>query len=297
MPAQLDRLVVAASIAAVCIASSAPALADMSKEQCLEAHSRGQDAKEQNKLSLARKLFLTCAQSSCPTVVQGDCARFADDLSRLQPSVTFIARDGNGSDLPDTTVYVDGELIVTHLDGAQHDVDPGSHVVKFQSGGKEQTVTVVIGGGEKGRAVTATFGSPSESGAQAAKGDNAALVKRGPRVTHARGSKLLLWSGVALVATGASFGVLGVIEMPSNCSLSSHQCAAPPGDPAFKKASSAATMTDIGWTTGILGLAALGGGVLWYMSSAHSEKQPRDHMAIAPWWSPTGGGFALTGEL
>ena len=75
------------------LAFSPIARADLSKEECLDAHSRGQDAKEQNKLSLARKLFLTCAQSSCPQVVQGDCARFADDLSRLQPSVTFIARD------------------------------------------------------------------------------------------------------------------------------------------------------------------------------------------------------------
>jgi hypothetical protein len=288
--------VVAASIAAACLASSLPASADMSKEQCLEAHSRGQDAKEQNKLSLARKLFLTCAQSSCPNVVQGDCARFADDLGRLQPSVTFIARDGNGSDLPDTTVYVDGELILTHLDGAQHDVDPGSHVVKFQNGGKEQIVTVVIGGGEKGRAVTATFGSASGTTSSSAKGE-AAAIKRGPRVTHARGSRMLLWSGIALVATGATFGVIGAIEMPSNCSLSSHQCAAAPGDPAFSKASGAATMTDIGWTSGMIGLATLGGGLLWYMSSAHSEKEPKEHMAITPWLSPSGGGFALTGAL
>jgi hypothetical protein len=296
MTAQLIRYVVASSIAAACIMSSATASADMSKEQCLEAHSRGQDAKEQNKLSLARKLFLTCAQSSCPSVVQGDCARFADDLSRLQPSVTFIARDGNGSDLPDTTVYVDGELIVTRLDGAQHDVDPGSHVVKFQNAGKEQLVTVVIGGGEKGRAVTATFGSASASPSLGGRAE-AAPVKRGPRTTHARGARVLLWSGIALVASGATFGVIGAIEMPSNCSLSSHQCAAAPGDPTFGKASSAATMTDIGWTTGLLGLAALGGGTLWYLSSAHTEKEPKEHLAITPWLGPSGGGFALTGAL
>jgi hypothetical protein len=228
--------------------------------------------------------------------VQGDCARFADDLSRLQPSVTLIARDANGSDLPDTTVYIDGELIVTRLDGAQHDVDPGSHVVRFQNSGKEKIVTVVVGGGEKGRAVTATFGSTSSGGGSSARAEPAP-AKHGPRVTHAPASKVMLWGGAALIAAGATFGVLGILEMPSNCSLSSHQCAAPPRDPAFGKASSAATMTNIGWATGIAGLAALGGGLLWYMSSAHTQKESTEHMAIAPWLSPGGGGFALTGAL
>src|SRR5262245_42266097 len=98
---------------------------ELSKEECLDAHSRGQDAKDQGKLTLARKLFLTCAQSSCPQLVSSDCARFADDLGRLQPTVIFAARDGSGADLPDTTVYIDDALVATRLDdGRPHDIDP-----------------------------------------------------------------------------------------------------------------------------------------------------------------------------
>ena len=77
----------------------------LSKEACIDAHSRGQDAREQGRLTLARKLFLSCAQSSCPVAVQTDCARFADDLTSLQPTVNFVARDAAGNDLPNTTVY------------------------------------------------------------------------------------------------------------------------------------------------------------------------------------------------
>ena len=77
-----------------------------SKDACLESHSRGQDAREQGRVSLARKLFMTCAQSGCPSLVQNDCARFADELERVQPSLTFSARDADGHDLPDTAVYV-----------------------------------------------------------------------------------------------------------------------------------------------------------------------------------------------
>ena len=139
-----------------------PRAGDLSKEECLDAHSNGQDAKEQGKISLARKLFLTCAQSSCPSLVQGDCARFADDLSRMQPTISFAARDSAGADLPDTTVYIDDVLVVTRLDdGKPHDVDPGKHVMKFTNGGHDQVVTVVIGAGEKGRTVVGTFEAPA----------------------------------------------------------------------------------------------------------------------------------------
>ena len=292
------RYLVAASIVTTCLVHAGTARADMTKEQCLDAHSRGQDAKEQNKLSLARKLFLSCAQASCPAVVQNDCARFADDLSRLQPSITFVARDGNGDDLPDTTVYIDGELIVTHLDGEPHDIDPGSHVIKFENGGKEKIVTIVIGGGEKGRTISATFGSPTPRTESASvtgtRGDLAVTATPKSRTTHATGAKVLLWGGAALMAGGATFAVLGMVGMPSNCSLSTHQCAAAPGDSAFSKASSAALKTDIGWTMGITGLAAAAGGLVWYFSSAHTDKE---HMALAPWVAPGAGGVALGGEL
>src|SRR5512146_1522989 len=157
MTRSLLRAWTIAAFALVAFASNA--YAQLSKESCVDAHSRGQDAREQGKISLARKLFLTCAQGSCPSAVQNDCAKFADDLTNLQPTIVFVARDGNGNDLPETTVYVDGALVLTTLDGKPHDVDPGNHIVKFENGGKDQVVTVVIGSGEKGRTVAAKFGS------------------------------------------------------------------------------------------------------------------------------------------
>ncbi|HWE28728.1 MAG TPA: hypothetical protein VHB97_12045, partial [Polyangia bacterium] len=153
------------------LATSTAAYADLTKEQCVDAHSRGQDAKEAGHISLARKLFLQCAQSACPQIVQGDCARFADELNRLQPSVTLAARDSNGADLPDTTVYIDDVLVATRLDdGRPHDVDPGKHVFKFSNGGRDEVVTMVIGSGEQGRSVIAMFHAPQSANAAPAAG-------------------------------------------------------------------------------------------------------------------------------
>src|SRR3569833_3554971 len=101
------------------LATFVPAMAsagELTKEECVDAHGKGQDAKDQGKLTLARKLFLACAQPSCPTLVSNDCARVADDLTRQQPSVSLAARDGQGAALPDATVYIDAVLVANRLD-------------------------------------------------------------------------------------------------------------------------------------------------------------------------------------
>jgi hypothetical protein len=291
--------VVFATLSFVPIASAG----DLTKEECVDAHSRGQDAKEQGKMSLARKLFLTCAQPACPALVQGDCARFADDLGRQQPSLSFAARDGAGADLPDTTVYIDDVLIVTRLDdGKPHDVDPGKHTVRFQNGGKEQSVTVVVGTGEKGRTVVATFGSPvaapppPSGGVSAGAPAPVAVRKTGPVTKHPVGAKALMGVGAALIVGGAGLGVWGNSKVPAGCSVSTHQCSAAPGDPVFADASSAVKLTNYGIIVGSVGVAAIIGGAIWYFQGAKTETE-QEGVAFAPWITPTGGGVSVSGHL
>lgn len=276
-------------------AIGAPAFADeLSKEACIDAHSRGQDAREQNKLSLARKLFLSCAQSTCPSLVQGDCARFADDLTRMQPTLSFVARDGGGADLPDTTIYIDGVLVVTRLDdGKAHDVDPGAHTIKFLHDGKDQTQTVVVGAGEKSRTISATFGSPAVP-AELRLGAKA-QANRGPQTTHPTGSKVVIGLGAAMVIGGGALGIFGLTRVPESCSIATHQCAAPPGDASFDDASSAIGLSNIGWVVSAVGIVAIAGGVAWYVGGKHTDKE--SSVVAAPWLTPDAAGFAVMGHL
>jgi hypothetical protein len=288
-----------AMIAVVCFPLVASA-GELSKEQCLDAHSQGQDARAQNKLTLARKLFMNCAQPSCPALVQGDCARFANDLAQLQPSVGFVARDSSGADLPDTSVYVDDVLVVARIDGALHDIDPGKHAVKFQNGSREKQLTIVIGVGERGRNVIATFASDSPRlptpAAAAARGESTRESSREPRAItrHPAPAKPLIYGGLALVAGGSALAIVGIVRVPGNCSLSTQKCAAPPGDPSLANAASALKMTDIGIATGAIGAAAAIGGIVWYVKGARVEKE---RLAVTPWFGSGGGGIALGGAL
>jgi hypothetical protein len=293
------RLHVLAAASLLLVTASA-ASAEVSKEACVESHSRGQDAREQGKLSLARKLFLTCAQSACPALVQGDCARFADDLSRMLPSLAFTARDGGGSDLPDTSVYIDDVLTATRLDdGKPYEVDPGAHVVKFFHGSKEQTVTIVVQAGEKNRPVAVTFGARAATGTSTASLSEPASApprRREPTTSHPTGAKVLLVTGTVLAAGGVGLGFVGMSRVPDNCSISTHQCAAPPGDPTFETASSAIKLSNMGWIAGGVGLAAIVGGAVWYFQGS-STTERSTQTAVSPWVTPGSAGLAAMGRF
>ncbi len=289
---------IAFAAALVSTASSSIASAgDLSKDECVDAHSRGQDAREQGKLSLARKLFLTCAQSACPSLVQGDCARFADDLTRLQPTITFSARDGGGADLPDTTIYVDDVLVLTRLDGKPHDVDPGNHTVRFSNAGREQVVTVVIGSGEKGRNVVGMFVAPSAGSTSSASGGQRATPtsRDSNNTTHPTGSKAVVVLGTAIAASGTALAVWGILKVPGNCSISTHECAAPPGDKSFDAAASGVHLTNIGFALTGVGVLAVAGGLYWYLSGAKTTTEER--LVATPWVTPEGAGFAVSGRM
>jgi hypothetical protein len=284
---------------------------ELTKEQCVDAHSRGQDAREQGKLSLARKLFLVCAQASCPGLVQSDCARFADDLGHLQPSVSFAVRDSSGADVPETSVFVDDVLVASRLDdGKLHELDPGKHVVRFTNAGRDQVVTIVLGTGEQGRAVVATFPATRAVIRELAEPDAAGARSRGSResratfggpaprpaghTTHPSGATSLIVGGTVLAASGLAYGIYELAQIPSVCSLSTHQCSATPGDPVFASAAHAAYDADLGWAVAALGAVVAVSATIWYIRGAKSSQE---HLAVTPWLAPGAGGLAIGGSL
>src|SRR5437879_4237529 len=102
--------VIAATVASLFVLLWSGECAASSKDECIDAHGRGQDLREKGQLVRAKQLFLTCAQPMCPGLVQSDCSRFSEELGRIVPTVSFAARDAAAADLPMTTVYVDEVL-------------------------------------------------------------------------------------------------------------------------------------------------------------------------------------------
>jgi hypothetical protein len=299
---------ISTTAASILLAASVASAAPPSKEECIEAHGKGQDAREAGQFSQAGRLFLTCAQSTCPALVQSDCARFVDDMTRLQPSVTFAARDSAQNDLPETAVFIDGTQVTSHLgDGKAHDIDPGRHDVRFVHAGKEVTLNVVVNQGEKGRGLVgifpATAATPPAGATPVAGGTPLATPLPGPVAPGGKrsaGPLVLVGIGAAaMVAGGVLLGV-GLGKVPASCSLSTNECAAPPNDPVFETASSGVSMANIGAVVGGVGGATVIGSLIWYFAQTPRPTAPTTSSttrSLVPWLGPQGAGLSFSGSM
>jgi hypothetical protein len=280
---------------ALMVSSPVARAAAPSKDECVEAHSKGQDFRDKGQLADARAQFLTCAQPVCPALVQSDCARFAEDAGRLVPSVTFAARTWKGVDLPETSVSVDDKIVASRLDeGKAFELNPGKHSVRFSHDGKDVILQVVVSQGERGRSLVATFGD----GAASSPGGSGDAPSAPAGVTPGRSAVPLVvaGAGVALAVTGAVLFVVGSGKVPDNCSLSSRECAAPAGDASFDKARSGVTLMNVGGIVGGAGVVALGSGLIWYFTQS-TDSAPRTGSVLAPWLAPGAGGVSFSGRL
>jgi hypothetical protein len=265
-----------------------------SREECLEAHGRGQDQRDSGRLTSARQTFLACAQSSCPPLVQADCARFGEELDRIVPTVSFAARDTTGGDLPDTVAYVDDQSTPLRLDdGKSFDMDPGKHTIRFVHDGHETKVSIVLSEGEKGRNVIATFADVVAA---------PTALSQAPAVPKAKrpvAPLLVAGLGAAAAITGGVLVVVGLKDVPAACSLGSRECTAPPGDPSINQAHRGVTLANYGIGVGAGGAAVLVGGAIWYfvqparLSSSTEASLP----AFAPWIGAHLGGVSLSSRF
>jgi hypothetical protein len=275
----------ALSLTATALVHGAPP-APPTKDECIAAHSTGQDQRAQGHLAQAKQTFLTCAQASCPAIVQSDCARFADDVGRLLPSVSFAVRDPKRGDLSAADVYVDGLLLTSRLDdGRTYELDPGKHTVRVVEGGREVTLPVVLVEGERGRAVIVKFpGDPKDAAPPSSES------------TKSRPTLPLWIAGIGglMLVSGVVVGVVGLGKVPGTCSLSDHTCSAPPGGSDLDAAKSGVTLADVGLGLGIGGLALLGSGLTWYFASSPRAEAPRaTASSITPWLARDGGGISF----
>jgi hypothetical protein len=163
------------------IGSSAPARADVTKAECIDANGSAQQLRREGKLSGARELLRKCSDPSCPGLVRDDCSKRLDEVERMQPTIVFEVKDAAGTDLTAVSVSVDGVRIARELGGTALPVDPGAHTFTFgvvgrapvvrqfvlHEGEKARTERIVIGGQAQVPAPAQTPEPPAVSGPSA----------------------------------------------------------------------------------------------------------------------------------
>ncbi len=127
---------------------------------CLAAAESSLALRSQHKLRDARAQLLICSAPSCPTDVRAECIRRVAEINTALPSVVFEAKDGDGNDLVEVTVTMDGQPLADRLDGPALVVDPGVHSFVFEASGQPAVrKQFVIREGDKDRRERITLGS------------------------------------------------------------------------------------------------------------------------------------------
>jgi hypothetical protein len=219
-------------LAAVVAVAALPARASAAddKQQCLAASDQGQSLRDDGKYHKAREAFASCARDTCPTLVRRDCTKWLADLEQSWPSIVVGAKDEKGTDLTDVKVQVDGVPLTAHLDGKPTPVDPGEHVLRFETAGYPAVEQhVVIHAGEKSRLLAVQFGHPPAATPEPATPPpaDAQATAAPPDGRTPQGTRASAWvfGGLALAAFGteAYFGFSGLSDRST---LKSQPCAA-----------------------------------------------------------------------
>ncbi len=311
----------AARIAVAVGLASAPALADMTKDQCVDANGKGQELRREGKLTTAREQLRLCANPSCPAMVRDDCTKRLDDLERAQPTIAFEVKDASGSDVSAVTVIVDGKPLAERLDGSALPVDIGEHVFTFEVAGRPSvTRTLVLTEGEKGRRERIAIGAatPSTPAAvpppapsagpvpvpEAGASASASPVDRASTGGGMGTQKILGLVtggvGVAGVAVGSVFGLMtlsqksqqqSVCASPSSCTSSGHA-------QALSDHSTGMTDSTISTVAFVAGGALLVGGAVIFFTAGHPSEAPATAgLRVVPSVGPGGGGIFVSGAF
>jgi hypothetical protein len=121
-------------------------------DRCVDANTRAQSLRHDERLGEAREMLKRCADPACPDLVRDDCTQLLDDLDRAQPTIVFDAKDEAGRDLSAVNVLIDGHPFAERLEGIAVPADPGAHTFTFETRGHPAvTRELVIREGEKNR--------------------------------------------------------------------------------------------------------------------------------------------------
>ncbi len=272
-----------AALLATVWAPSAFAAEDMN--QCVAAYEGAQTSQKEGKYVQALDQAKFCAQSGCGILVN-ECLKMYDDLQRDVPSFVFSAQNGDGQELVNVNVIVDGKPTFTKIDGSALSLDPGAHTFRFESEGLPPVeVSHVARLGDRHRLISVTLGEKSAplAPAAAAPAPSEPLAPEEPE-----GIPAATWGlgGLGVLSLGAFAylritGVSDYNELNSSCS--------PRCDPS--EVDDIKTKFTASW--GALGVAgaAFAGAAVFYFTSRPDSKEESFQATVMP--LPGGGGAHL----
>jgi hypothetical protein len=246
-----------------------------------------------NKLIDAREKMRACASPTCKDWMVKDCSRWLSDLEPRIPTVVLSAKDGDGSDMTQVSVSVDGKVLTPELDGHAIEMDPGARVFVFTAGdGRRAEVRATVEEGEKAQRVVANFAKPGGSEGSATGPDVTPASARPPLRTI---GFVVGGVGIASIAVGSVLGLMA-ISKNSDSNADGHcdatGCDAT-GTSLRNTALSDATVSTITFVAGGVLAAA---GIVLVLTAPHAKTTTTGRLELRPTASPNSAGLNLGGS-
>jgi hypothetical protein len=281
---------------------------DDARRECAAKHEQSQVLRNGGRLLESLAALRVCSQQSCQAAVREDCVQWFEEVKRSVPSVVVRARSGDVDQL-DVRVSIDGRLASSRLDGQPIELDPGSHIFRFECAGFDPIEReVLVTPGEKLRTIPVEFAPPAE-GAEASE---AASPSGAPNQSGARtaAKPRSTVSPLAYVAAGtallgaagfAGFGLWGLDQRSSLESSCKPSCKSSEVNGVRTKF----LVADI--SLGVSLVAAVTAGVIFFSKSssppkseerkARAKSAPRLNATIASGTSSDGAWLGLKGAF
>jgi hypothetical protein len=146
------------TLAAASAAASDVYGADKTSLGCIQASDAAQTARDEGNLLRSRELFAQCSEAKCPAMIRRDCTSWLEQVQQQTPSVVLGMRDADGRDVLDARVTVDGVAIDQKALSSPIELNPGPHVVRWESAAHEAVeMRIALRAQEKNRQVVATL--------------------------------------------------------------------------------------------------------------------------------------------
>jgi hypothetical protein len=235
-------------------------------------------------LRAARATLQRCVDASeCSTEVRRRCAAELQALATEMPSIVIHVHDGRGNDLVDVSVTLDGEPLVTRLDGLAIPVDPGEHQFVFQRGSEPPiSRTERVEPTDKFRPIELALPDPNAP--------EEPKLEYVPREGPAR-----MIAGVSLIGVGVAgvgaFALLGSSARSRERELQGRNCKPECAQGFVDSVSTRYTLSNISLAVGVVSLGA----ATWVLLSGPSvPKDPAPSAQVDVVAGPRGGTVTLS---
>jgi hypothetical protein len=127
-------------------------------EECQAALETARALARSSRLVESRKALSACAQRTCPSTFIAECTKMATSVDERVPTFVLSAKTSKGEEITDVAATLDGKPFLPRLDGAEHAIDPGQHVLELHREGMiDAEQTFLAKEREHGRALAFTF--------------------------------------------------------------------------------------------------------------------------------------------